>query len=80
MTATLFITILYELIYITGVEKMTNNYQFGFIIAVQLILIALILFIWNKRVEGESSIELNCVNAGYTYVDKQCLDVKVIEL
>lgn len=59
---------------------MTNNYQFGFIMTVQLILIALILFIWFKPVDGESSIEFNCVNAGYTYIDKQCLDVKVIEL
>lgn len=78
MTATLFITILYELIYITGVEKMntTGKIICGFIYA----LIALIVMITFTLYFIDRGMSVDCINAGYVYLDGNCLDVKVIEL
>ena len=79
MTAILFITILYELIYITGVEKMRDLQGIGGFLAVILIIYAVLSTVVEVRYKNKVKKE-SCVNAGYTYIDKQCLDVKVIEL
>ena len=46
----------------------------GMLIAISIVLSS---YISDKNYNAKKE---NCVNAGYAYVDNQCLDVKVIEL
>ena len=53
--------------------------ELGCYLAVILIVVALTSAISVSKHKNNAKKE-RCVNAGYAYIDKRCLDVKVIEL